>query len=209
MDVDLALDDNPELYAQGITFLDAVGPVKIRGRAFELRWLTTARDDIPTQVQLADLTKIQSLQAQVSIEDPDTTKSAIIRGRTIGLGKRRAMNFTARGRHLHSMIPQGAGLPDELWLDIILGAPFVDPDGPVEGHLVMPMDAQELRSLGFALRAQSGDAGKDAVHLKIAEIRARLSPIKLDVVKIHPLVRRHLEKFAPSALIELGSQPGM
>ncbi len=194
--MDLSLQDIPELEAQGVTFLDAAGPVKIFGRNFELRWLTTARDDIPTQEQLRDLANIKSLQAQVSIEDVDSTLSVVIKGRTIGLGKRRALNFTARGIHLNALIPRGSSLPHDLWLDIILGVPFLDPDGPIEGHLVMPMDAKELRALGFALRQQEGDAAKDAVHAQIAKIRQNTIPIHLVVKNIHPLVRRRIEEIA-------------
>lgn len=196
----MELQDNPALHAGGgVTFMDATGEVKIGDRKFELRWLTSARDDIPTYEQLADLSKVRALPAQLSIEDPDTTLSVVIKGRTIGLGQRRALNFTARGIYLSALIPRNASLPDDLWLDIILGSPFLDPDGPLEGKLVMPMEAQELRNLGITLRKQNHDArALDAIHERIAAVLGKSSGFRLKA-RLHPAVRRAIEALVPSS----------
>lgn len=191
----MELKDNPALHAVGVTFMDATGPVKIGNRWFDLRWLTTARDDIPTYEQLADLSKVRALPAQVSIEDPDSTLSVVILGRTIGLGQRRALNFTARGLYLGSLIPRNANLPDDLWLDIIIGSPFLNPDAPLEGKLIMPMDAQELRNLGFSLRRtpSNNTQALDAIHERIAAVLAKSSSFQLQIQRLHPAVRSSLE----------------
>lgn len=208
----MELRDAAELEPDGAVFLDTIARVQIKQRPFDVRWLTTARTDRTVYQQLADLNKFVSLPGVLSIEDPDTASKAVVRGRTLGLGLRRNLNFAAHTRFLNPLVPQNAELPEGVYLDIVLGDPYLNPDAIFHGRLVMPMEALELRSLGIQLHQAEKDgkqATLDTLHLRIAEVRELSIPMAMKTTMIHPAVRRRLIELAdPSFGRRQAASPG-
>jgi len=193
------------LRPDGAIFLDITARVKIEQRPYDVRWITTARTDQSLYQQLTDINKFKSLPGMISIEDPDTANAIVVHGRTMGLGMRRNLNFTAHTRFLSEMAA-GAELPGDVYLDIILGEPYLNPNPGAVFHasLVMPLEALELRNLGIQLQ-QAEDAGRkapdrfgynantlDTLHMRIAEVRGIAIPMAMRTTAIHAGIRRRL-----------------